>query len=109
MLHITVTNPEAQTKTYDLDGPLVRIGRDPDNHIVLPDRQCSRHHAEVLIENGSYRIKDLGSANGTFHGPEAVQELALSDGTSVTIGASTLTFNIEQPREATARVLVYET
>jgi pSer/pThr/pTyr-binding forkhead associated (FHA) protein len=44
-----------------------RIGRDPDNDIVLNDPRVSGHHARLLVVPGSKAlIEDLGSSNGTF-------------------------------------------
>lgn len=42
------------------------IGRHPDNSIVIPDPQVSRHHAKISWQAGAYVIEDLGSGNGTF-------------------------------------------
>lgn len=43
------------------------IGRDPDSDIVLRDPSVSRRHADVEgMATGEYRLRDLGSANGTF-------------------------------------------
>ncbi|MER5964748.1 FHA domain-containing protein [Streptomyces sp. NPDC002057] len=45
----------------------IRIGRAPDNDVVVSDLVVSRRHAELLAQpDGTYRIHDLGSHNGTF-------------------------------------------
>lgn len=44
----------------------VSIGREPSNAVELPDRRVSRHHAVLWAEAGSWRVRDLDSANGTF-------------------------------------------
>ncbi len=46
---------------------VIRIGRDPDNDVVLSDPRVSGHHARLLVVPGSKTlIEDLGSSNGTF-------------------------------------------
>ncbi|NML55522.1 FHA domain-containing protein [Streptomyces sp. R302] len=51
----------------------VRIGRAPDNDVVVADLVVSRHHAELLARpDGTYWIHDLGSHNGTFLNGRAV-------------------------------------
>jgi pSer/pThr/pTyr-binding forkhead associated (FHA) protein len=46
---------------------VIRIGRDPDNDVVLNDSRVSGHHARLLVVPGSKTlIEDLGSSNGTF-------------------------------------------
>lgn len=60
-----------------LNGPLgqttlgqgvLKIGRAPDNMLVISDPQASAHHAEVAPGFGasSYQVTDLNSTNGTF-------------------------------------------
>jgi hypothetical protein len=44
----------------------IAIGREPNNDIELPDQRVSRHHAVIWAEHGTWRIRDLDSANGTF-------------------------------------------
>ncbi|HEU0122103.1 MAG TPA: SpoIIE family protein phosphatase [Bryobacteraceae bacterium] len=41
-----------------------RIGRSPENHLVLRDNRASRSHAVIRLEDGEYRIEDAGSRNG---------------------------------------------
>ncbi|HEX6654634.1 MAG TPA: FHA domain-containing protein, partial [Candidatus Limnocylindria bacterium] len=43
----------------------VRIGRGPENQIVLPDTYASARHAEVVEHEGQRWLRDLGSTNGT--------------------------------------------
>lgn len=42
------------------------IGRGNQCDIVIPGTHLSRRHAEICIEGNHLRIKDLGSANGTY-------------------------------------------
>jgi len=42
------------------------IGRGNKCDIVIPGTHLSRRHAEVMVEGNHLRIRDLGSANGTF-------------------------------------------
>ncbi|WP_328946487.1 FHA domain-containing protein [Streptomyces sp. NBC_00250] len=45
----------------------IRIGRAPDNDVVVSDLVVSRRHAELQAHpDGTYWIHDLGSHNGTF-------------------------------------------
>ena len=68
----------------------LRIGRVPDNNIVLPDLDVSRHHAELRKSPvGTYEIVDLGSHNGTFVNGRRVSSAAISEDNIVSIGHST--------------------
>jgi transcriptional regulator with GAF, ATPase, and Fis domain len=50
---------------FTVDGKLA-IGRDDAIGTLLDDDKLSRHHAEILHENGAFEVRDLGSRNGTF-------------------------------------------
>lgn len=46
---------------------LVKIGKAPDNDIVIDDPHVSRHHAQLVnTEDNGWIIEDLNSTNGTF-------------------------------------------
>lgn len=42
------------------------VGRSASCGLVLEDRFVSSEHAKILWINGSWRLRDLGSSNGTF-------------------------------------------
>ena len=67
----------------------LRIGRQPDNDIVVSDPGVSRHHAELRDVAGACRIVDLDSANGTFVNGQRVTAAPLSEGDIVGIGPAT--------------------
>ena len=73
-----------------LSDKAIRIGRTPDNDLVVSDLDLSRHHAELRKSPaGSYEIIDLGSHNGTFVNGKRVSRAALTDQDTVSIGHST--------------------
>ena len=44
----------------------VSIGREPTNDVELADVRVSRFHAILWAEEGTWHIRDIDSANGTF-------------------------------------------
>src|SRR5260370_40328418 len=52
-------------KTWDSD-TILRAGRLATLEIVLDDSSVSRRHAEVRATDKGWRVRDLGSTNGTF-------------------------------------------
>ncbi|WP_329625328.1 FHA domain-containing protein [Streptomyces sp. NBC_01255] len=55
------------TSVRPLPAHSIRIGRAPDNDVVVSDLVVSRRHAELRAKpDGTYWIHDLGSHNGTF-------------------------------------------
>jgi ABC transport system ATP-binding/permease protein len=68
---------------------VLRIGRAPDNDIVVSDLSVSRNHAELRRTANAYQIVDLGSHNGTFVNGQQVGSAPLAEGDIVGIGPST--------------------
>jgi diguanylate cyclase (GGDEF)-like protein len=54
------------TKRIALSRPIIRIGRDTANDVVLDDTEVSRHHARVEARGRGWVLMDVGSTNGTF-------------------------------------------
>jgi pSer/pThr/pTyr-binding forkhead associated (FHA) protein len=73
-------------------GERTTIGRSPDCDIFLDDVTVSRKHAELLVEDARFTIKDLGSLNGTYVNRRRIESSPLSDGDELQIGKYRLTF-----------------
>jgi ABC-type multidrug transport system ATPase subunit len=68
----------------------LRIGRAPDNDLVLDDRLVSRYHAELRKrKDGGLEIADLASQNGTFVNGRRIATQPLSGSDTIGIGHST--------------------
>jgi DNA-binding SARP family transcriptional activator len=88
----------ADGRVYPLLAAATRIGRLPDNDIVLADANVSRHHAVIIDTGTSFVITDLRSANGVDVGDERIRGTAtLADGDRVRICAHEFTFEIAPP------------
>jgi hypothetical protein len=69
----------------------VQIGRGPDAGIRLDrDLGVSRQHAEVYLQSGSLRIRDLQSTHGTQVNQQRIRDQALMPGDEIQVGHSTL-------------------
>jgi ABC-type multidrug transport system ATPase subunit/ABC-type multidrug transport system permease subunit len=66
-------------------GSDLKIGRAPDNDVVLDEPNVSRYHA-VLRAGPPLSIEDLGSRNGTHLGMDPVRVSALAPGDEIGIG-----------------------
>jgi hypothetical protein len=68
----------------------VRIGRSPDNDIVINDPTVSRNHLVITQEfNGTYTVKDLNSANGTtVNGSRVFGSMVIRQGDIVVAGSA---------------------
>jgi pSer/pThr/pTyr-binding forkhead associated (FHA) protein len=69
------------------------IGRSRDNTIHLADERVSRRHARINLEQGTFVIRDLDSANGTFVNGQRIQRHRLRSGDEIRIGDTRLRFH----------------
>jgi len=76
----------------ELDVPLV-IGRSHDVNLTIPHPMVSRRHCRIFEENGTFRLQDLGSLNGTYFGQDRIANLDLRDGIEFLIGNIRFVFN----------------
>jgi pSer/pThr/pTyr-binding forkhead associated (FHA) protein len=76
-----------------LDAAETKIGRDTTNEITLDDITVSRSHAMISKKDG-YKIKDLGSLNGTYLNAIAVRDTKINAGDEIQIGKYHLTLFI---------------
>ncbi len=58
-------NGDVEGKTWESD-TILRAGRLATLEIVLEDSSVSRRHAEIRSTDNGWRVRDLGSTNGTF-------------------------------------------
>ena len=86
-LQLLVQQGPRAGQAFDLNRPVVTIGREAGNDIVLDDPQVSRHHARLTLQGASYMIEDLGSTNGSFiNGRRVMTPTPLNPGDKLGLG-----------------------
>ncbi len=85
---LTIRLPQAGQQVYRIEKPVVNIGRQLSNDIIVEDKRVSRYHAQVKYQsNGQFSIFDLGSTNGiTINGTPNMRQHTLRNGDRFTIG-----------------------
>src|SRR5438270_11268284 len=84
--------PNAGSK-FVLDSDVTKAGRHPESDIFLDDVTVSRRHAEIVHANDGYRLRDVGSLNGTYLTRERIEsEATLQNGGALQIGKFKLVF-----------------
>ncbi|CAN3127829.1 BTAD domain-containing putative transcriptional regulator [Mycobacterium sp. smrl_JER01] len=84
---------EATGIRHPLNSLATRIGRLPDNDIVLDDAKVSRHHAAIIDTGTGFAINDLRSANGVEVGARRIQGSApLTHGDQIRICGHVFTY-----------------
>ena len=91
-------------KEWKID-PGVTLGREPHNHIAMPDnRKSSRDHAKVWRESpGKYTVADLGSTNGTLVNDGKITRQPLVDGDEISIGEVKFRFVLDDDEKPKKR------
>ncbi len=80
---------------WEVDGPRLRIGRTPDNDIVIDNLAVSRLHALIEEEKGGYFLRDCDSLNGTEVNGTRITRRKLEDGDEITIAKHTIQFRLQ--------------
>ncbi len=78
---------ELEGQRWIIDQNRITIGRGSDCEIMLPERQVSRHHAQIERDGISYWLRDLESKNRTHvNGQEiGIRRYLLKDGDEIQI------------------------
>src|SRR4051812_11624481 len=66
---------------YLLDSDLSTVGRHPESDIFLDDITVSRRHVEFRRAEGTFRVHDVGSLNGTYLNGDRVDDAELQKAT----------------------------
>ncbi len=76
----------AGRRMHDIGEETVTVGRSPESNIFLDDVTVSRKHAEIERGEQGYRIRDVGSLNGTYVNRVRVDAVDLRNGDEIQIG-----------------------
>jgi len=76
------------------------LGQSPVCTIRLTDREVSRRHAALSVQDTKLIVLDLGSTNGTTVNGVLVKEAALQGGEAIRIGSSVLSVRRGEARAA---------
>ncbi|MFY9753513.1 MAG: SpoIIE family protein phosphatase [Candidatus Acidiferrales bacterium] len=78
---LVVIEPSGVRREVPIAASPFRIGRQAGGELMLRDSRISRQQAQILSENGSWVLEDLGSRHGTYiNGEKALrQELRAND------------------------------
>jgi transcriptional regulator with GAF, ATPase, and Fis domain len=77
----------------------LRVGKAPENDLVLNDDTVSRQHCEFERRAQGVLVRDLGSTNHTRVGRTAVHEAVVESGATISVGGVELSLRTE-PRQA---------
>ncbi|MBL4632325.1 MAG: FHA domain-containing protein [Kofleriaceae bacterium] len=71
------------------------IGRQPSSTIPLQDPRSSGRHALLIFDQNQWKLRDLGSSNGTFVNDQRIETAILKQGDQIQFGNTVFTFSTE--------------
>jgi len=77
-------------------GEYAALGRFRGCELQIKDPESSRRHAEIILADGEYRLRDLGSSNGTLLNGTRITEVTLRHGDHIEIGTVAVQFVDEE-------------
>ena len=90
--------PDGEEIVLPADG--LRIGRMPDNDLVVANPKVSRHHAVIVPTPDGFVLRDLGGPNGTYVADgRIVESHLLHHGDLVRVGDRSWTFELLESPE----------
>jgi pSer/pThr/pTyr-binding forkhead associated (FHA) protein len=91
-VRLRITAGKGAGRDFVFTQKVVKIGRMPDNDLVLYDTGVSRYHCEIVQDGATFALRDLQSANGTLVNDQLATEAELHSGDVVSIGP--ITFSV---------------
>src|SRR5262245_13235251 len=89
-------------RQFVLDSDAHSVGRDSTSKVRLTDTEVSRRHAEFVRTTDGFRVRDVGSANGTFVNNLSIKDALLQPGDHVQIGQTVLVYSLDRNETAPA-------
>lgn len=96
----TFSLEDAQGKKTIFDSPNVRIGAGPGNDLCLNDPTVSSVHLEIAPTERGFRVRDLGSTNGTYIEGIRISEAFIEGGQMLRVGGLELQFELGRDKVA---------
>lgn len=82
---------EGAPRTLQLDGDRLVFGRADHVDEMLDDEYVSDEHAAIIKVEGEWRVRDLGSTNGTYlNGQKVIAPTSIAAGDQVQLGKTRL-------------------
>ncbi len=86
-MKLEIIHPRDARRSFELDSPIVTIGRDPTCDLVLDDPKCSRRHAVLREGQDGLSISDSDSVNGLVVNGARVKRTLLAVGDEIRVGS----------------------
>jgi pSer/pThr/pTyr-binding forkhead associated (FHA) protein len=87
-------------KAFPLSSSVTVIGRRKDCDLRIPLMAVSKRHCQLILDDETLKIRDLGSRNGTYLNDKRIEEATARAGDNIKIGPLIFALQINgQPKE----------
>ncbi|MBL8171137.1 MAG: SpoIIE family protein phosphatase [Acidobacteria bacterium] len=83
---LKIVNRFGVTRFLPLNKPVFTIGRKAENDLQLLSDTVSRQHAEIIYQDDTYYLVDVGSKRGTYVNDQRIQRIGLQHQDRLRIG-----------------------
>ena len=84
---------------FDAEVTAIDFGTHSDSAVLIEDPVAADHHCEIQFVDGAFRIRDLGSALGTFlNGVQVDEPTPLESGDEILIAMTRMVATIEEDK-----------
>ncbi len=90
--HLVLVNTDGAGNTYPISKDELKIGKAPENDVVVDHPTVSRNHLVIKRQGDRFLVQDQGSTNGTFIDGAQVREAYLRPGALLEMGDVQLRF-----------------
>ncbi len=84
---LVVVDPHGHRTRVPIEPLPFRIGRQPENELIIRDSRVSRTHARILVEDAQYVLEDCGSRHGTYVNGQRISRYELRGSDKIEFGA----------------------
>jgi transcriptional regulator with GAF, ATPase, and Fis domain len=88
---VVIKGPQRGTE-FVITADVIRVGKAPENDLVVTDETVSRVHFEIVRDAKGYLVRDMKSTNGTFLDGAEIKEAYIRAGSVVSAGSTELKF-----------------
>ncbi len=92
-----------QGRREQFEKEIIRLGRKPDNDLVVSDNVVSSYHAEIRCKGSQCAIVDLQSTNGTFVNGDRIEKAHLHDRDKIEVGENGPVIEFRTSEEGSSR------
>ncbi len=101
-VNLILFKKDGSQKPFELPSTTTVMGRRSDCDLVIRLKQVSKRHCQIVSDNGTLHVRDLGSRNGTFLNNEKIEEKDAEPGDYLRIGPLTFLLQIDGKPEKVA-------